>query len=121
TIGKLDAAGLSPAAGQHLGFDHDRPPEFLGGGASLFRSGCKSPFRDGDAEARKQLLALILVEVHGRGECTGGHAASAAVGSGDNGALVLGRRVPRRYTRARVPTRVGVVTHHPLESTIPRK
>jgi hypothetical protein len=23
------------------------------------------------------------------------------------------------YTRAHVPTRVGVVTHHPLQSTIP--
>ncbi len=23
------------------------------------------------------------------------------------------------YTRARVPTRVGVITHHPLRSTIP--
>jgi hypothetical protein len=23
------------------------------------------------------------------------------------------------YTRANIPTRVGVVTHHPLQSTIP--
>ena len=41
-VGELDAAGLHPAAGQHLGLDHDRAADFLGDLACLVGGLCRS-------------------------------------------------------------------------------
>src|SRR5262249_10951997 len=63
---ELHAAGLAAPAGEHLRLDHDRPAELLGRGACLLRRRRQPAVRDGDAEPAEGLLALILVEVHGR-------------------------------------------------------
>ena len=67
TVGELDAAGLAAAAGQHLRLDDDRPAELLGRGPRLPGRRREAALRDGDAEAREELLALVLVEIHGAG------------------------------------------------------
>ncbi len=41
-VGELDAAGLHPAAAQHLGLDHDRAADLLGSLARLRRRSCRS-------------------------------------------------------------------------------
>ena len=66
-VGELDAARLAAAAGQNLSLDDDRPAELLGRGARLFGRRREPALRDGDAEAREELLALVLVEIHRRG------------------------------------------------------
>ena len=40
-VGELDAAGLHPPAGQHLGLDHHRAADLLGSRASLLRACCR--------------------------------------------------------------------------------
>ncbi len=62
---ELDAAGLAAAAGEHLRLDDDRAAELLRGRAGLLRRVGAAPVRDGDADAPEELLALVLVEVHG--------------------------------------------------------
>ena len=41
-VGELDAAGLHPAAAQHLRLDHDRPADLLGGRRAPPRRSCRS-------------------------------------------------------------------------------
>ena len=66
-VGELDAAGLAAAAGQHLRLDDDRAAELLGRLARLLRRRREPPLGDGDADAPEELLALVLVEIHGGG------------------------------------------------------
>jgi hypothetical protein len=63
-LGELDPAGLPAAAGEHLRLHDDLAAELLRGRARLLRSGREPPLGDGDSEARKELLPLILVEIH---------------------------------------------------------
>ena len=61
--GELDAAGLAAPADLHLRFDDDRVADLVGGrDRGVDRLHCLAR-RHGDAVAREQLLALILVEV----------------------------------------------------------
>ncbi len=70
-VGELDATGFPTAAGQHLGLDDDLSADLLGRGARLVR-GLRDPsLGDGDAEPLEELLALVLVEVHRRGDSSG--------------------------------------------------
>jgi hypothetical protein len=48
-VGELDAPGLHPSAGQHLGLDHGRPADPLGGLAGLGGVGCEPVIGDRDA------------------------------------------------------------------------
>ena len=64
--GELDAAGLAASAGQHLGLDDDLAGEHLGSRACLGRRARHAPVGDGYPKAREELLALVLVQVHGR-------------------------------------------------------
>ena len=66
-VGELDAARLAAPAGQHLRLDDDLAAELLGGGARLLRGRREPAVGDGDAEAPEELLALVLVEIHGGG------------------------------------------------------
>src|SRR5262249_44898960 len=66
-VGELDAARLAATAGQHLRLDNHWAAELLRGSTRLLRRRRKTTFRNGDTEARKELLALILVEIHGAG------------------------------------------------------
>ena len=68
--GELDAAGLAAPAGQHLRLDDDLTAELLGRLPRLGRRRGYAPFRDRNAEAAEELLALVLVEVHRAGEST---------------------------------------------------
>ena len=65
-VGELDPAGLPTAPGQHLGLDDDLAAELLGRRARLVRRRREPPLRDGNPEPLEELLALVLVEVHGR-------------------------------------------------------
>ena len=62
--GELDAAGLAPTAHVHLGLDHHRVAEPLGGGDGLVHGERHLTGRDRDAVAREELLALVFEEVH---------------------------------------------------------
>jgi hypothetical protein len=64
---ELDPARLATAPGQHLRLDDDRAAELVRGGARLLGRRREPPVGDGDAVALEELLALVLVEVHGRG------------------------------------------------------
>ena len=66
-VGELDAARLAAPAGQNLSLDDDRPADLLGGRARLLGGRGEAAFGNGDAEAREELLALVLVEIHRRG------------------------------------------------------
>ena len=80
-FGELDAAGLAAPAGEDLSLDDDLAPELPGGDARLLRRRREPPFRYGDAVAAEELLALVLVQVHGGGVYaapTGRRAAQAA-------------------------------------------
>ena len=63
-LGELDPAGLPAAAGQHLRLHDDLAVELARGRARLLRSGREPSLGHGDSEARKELLSLILVEIH---------------------------------------------------------
>ena len=65
-VGELDAARLAAAAGQHLRLDDDLAAELLGGRARLLGRRREPPVGDRDPEAAEELLALVLVEIHGR-------------------------------------------------------
>ncbi len=56
---------LAAAAGQHLRLHDDRPAELLGRAPRLVGRRHEPPCRDRDSVAREQLLALVLVEIHG--------------------------------------------------------
>ena len=62
---ELDAAGLAAPARQHLRLDHHGAAELLGGRTGLGRGQGDAAGRDGDAVAGEQLLALVLIEIHG--------------------------------------------------------
>ena len=53
---------------QHLRLDDDRAADLGGGGARFLGRQCDATLGDGDAEAREELLALVLIEIH----CAGG-------------------------------------------------
>ena len=62
---ELDAAGLAASAGQHLRLDDDRAAELFGRSARLGGRRAKAAVRNRDPEAPKELLPLVLVEIHG--------------------------------------------------------
>src|SRR4029079_9980288 len=64
--GELDPACLAAAAGQDLGLDDDLAADLLGGSAGFCRVGCRPALGRRYPEAREELLALVLVEVHRR-------------------------------------------------------
>ena len=66
-VRELHSARLAAPAGQHLRLDDDLAAELLGGGPRLGRGRREPAFGDGDSEAPEQLLALVLVEIHGGG------------------------------------------------------
>jgi hypothetical protein len=66
-VGKLDPTRLAPSSRQHLGLDDHLAAQLLGSRSSLLRRGGETPLRDRDPEAAEELLALVLVEIHGRG------------------------------------------------------
>ena len=71
--GELDPAGLAAAAGQHLRLDDDLAAELLGRLPRLGGRRRQPPVAEtGMPMAREELLALVLVEVHGGGEPTSG-------------------------------------------------
>ena len=61
---QLDAAGLAAAADQHLRLDDDGAADLGGRRPRLLGRERDAPVGDGDAEAREELLALVLVEIH---------------------------------------------------------
>ena len=63
-VRELDPAGLAAAAGQHLRLHDDLAAELLRGRARLLGRRGEPPLGDRDPEAREELLALILVEIH---------------------------------------------------------
>ena len=65
-VGELDASRLAAAAGEDLRLDDDLSADLLRCGARFLRSGREPALRDGDAEPREELLALVLVEIHRR-------------------------------------------------------
>ena len=65
-VGELDPAGLPAAAGQHLGLDDDLATDLFGGRAGLVGGRREPPLGDRNPEPPEELLALVLVEVHGR-------------------------------------------------------
>ena len=66
-VGQLDAAGLAAAADLHLRLDHDRVADALGGGDGVVDRGDGLAGADRDAVAGEELLALVFVQVQGRG------------------------------------------------------
>src|SRR5262249_35553030 len=63
-VGELDAAGLHPPAAQHLGLDHHRPADLLGGPARLLGAPAKAVLGDGNPRQLDDLACLELVEPH---------------------------------------------------------
>ena len=63
-LGELDPAGLAAPADQHLGLDHDRVAELLGGLDGLVHGRRVAAVGHGDAVLREELLALVFEEVH---------------------------------------------------------
>ena len=68
-VGELDAAGLHPAAGQHLRLDHDRAADLLGDLACFLGGRAEAVLGDGNPRQLDDLARLVLVEPH-----RGGHA-----------------------------------------------
>ena len=101
-VGELHAAGLAASARQDLRLDDDLAAELLRSRAGFLGSRREPAFRDWDAEAAKQLLALVLVEIHGRGRVYWPPRALRA-------SRPSRRASTFQVTRARVPTRVGVL------------
>ena len=64
-VGELDAAGLHPAAGQHLGLDHGRAADPLGGLAGLGGGLAEAVLGDRDPGPLDYPAAFELVEAHG--------------------------------------------------------
>ena len=62
--GELDPACLAAPAGEDLGLDDDRAAEHLRRLPRLPRRRCQPTLADRDPDAPKELLALVLVEVH---------------------------------------------------------
>ena len=67
-VGELDAAGLHPAAAQHLRLDHDRPTDLLRGLAGLVRRPAEAVAGDGNPRQLDDPTCLVLEEAHGGGE-----------------------------------------------------
>ena len=63
-VGELDAAGLHPAAAQHLGLDHDRAADLLGDLARLLGARAEAVLGDGNPRQLDDLPGLELVEPH---------------------------------------------------------
>ncbi len=69
-LGELDPPGLPAAARENLGLDDHRATELRGGVRGFRRRRGGLSFGDGDAEVAKQLLPLVLVEIHAGREST---------------------------------------------------
>ena len=65
-VGELHAAGLHPAAAEHLALDDARPVDLLGRGLSLLRSCCETKLGDRDSGAANDLASLVFVKAHWR-------------------------------------------------------
>ncbi len=63
-VGELDAAGLHPAAAEHLRLDHDRSADLLGGLARLLGARAEAVLGDGNPRQLNDLPRLELVEPH---------------------------------------------------------
>ena len=63
---KLDPAGLSPPTGEHLGLDDHLPAQLLSCGAGLLGGPREPPLAHRDPKTAEELLALVLVQIHGR-------------------------------------------------------
>jgi hypothetical protein len=66
-VGELDAAGLAATAGEHLSLHDDGAAERRCRGARFLRRDCEPAVRDRNADAAEELLALVLVQIHGGG------------------------------------------------------
>ena len=65
-VGELHAAGLHPAAGQHLGLDHGRAADVLGDLLGLLVGGGEPVLGHGNARGLDQAAAFVLEEAHRR-------------------------------------------------------
>src|SRR5207248_8472412 len=66
-LGELDAAGLAATARQHLRLHDHGPAERRRRGTGLLRGHREPAFGDRNAHAAEELLALVLVQIHGAG------------------------------------------------------
>ena len=64
--GELDPARLAAPADLHLGLDHDRVAELVGGFYSFFHGGRVATVRHGDSVLGEELFALVFEKVHSR-------------------------------------------------------
>jgi hypothetical protein len=67
SLGELDAARFAAPADLHLRFDHHRVTSLVGLRDRRFDRIRNPTWRDGNAEAGKVLLALVLEQVHSSG------------------------------------------------------
>ena len=65
-VGELDAAGLHPASGQHLGLDHDGTVDLGRDLPGPLRSVREAVFRHGNARLGHDRPGLVLEEAHRR-------------------------------------------------------
>ena len=66
-VGELDAAGLHPAAGEHLRLDDDGAADALGDVAGLTRILGEAVVGDGDSGPLDDLAGFVFEEPHGGG------------------------------------------------------
>ena len=107
-VGELDAARLAAAADQHLGLDHDRVAELVGGLDGLLHGGRVAPVRHGHAVLGEELLALVFEKVHWRGRY---ERCAAARGSRTLSKRLNGTPKERQVRHVRLlrhPDRLGV-------------
>ena len=64
-VGDLDAAGLAALADPHLGLDHARIADLLGGLDRRLDSVSRAAIGHGHAVFGEELLSLIFEEIHG--------------------------------------------------------
>ena len=64
-VGELDAAGLHPAAGEHLRLDDDRAADALGDLARLAGILGEAVVGDGDSGPLDDLAGFVFEEPHG--------------------------------------------------------
>ena len=66
-VGQLDPAGLAAPTDLHLGLDHDRVADAVGGGHGLVDGGDGLAGAHRDAIAGEELFSLVLEEIQGPG------------------------------------------------------
>ena len=67
-VGELDPSCLAAAAREHLSLHDDLATELRRVDARLVRRRRQAALGDRDAEAREEMLALVLVEIHAAGD-----------------------------------------------------